>query len=83
MRENLSHQTQTFRDGENRMVEQFLRDGVMLECKKCFPGRSHLVIDYPEGKIPEAILKAVEECIKAKELPDHPGVFVYKDEEHY
>ncbi len=42
------------------MTEIYYRKGEgVMKCENCFPGRLHLILDYPEKEFPASILETV------------------------
>jgi len=45
------------------MTEIFVKDASFVKCDQCFPGRLHLIIDFPEKDFPREILEIVARAL--------------------
>ena len=46
------------------MPEIYYRKGEgVMKCETCFPGRLHLIVDYPENEFPQELLETLAEIL--------------------
>lgn len=46
------------------MTEIYVKKGEgVMRCENCFPGRLHLIIDYPEQEFPQELLETLAKTL--------------------